>query len=221
MTPGGGSADSAAEHPPRRADRLPAPDPMDRKRAEARQHEAIEFATLLGRIAQGDADALGALYDQAGARIYGLLLRMLNNPEQAASVTQEVFVDVWRQARRYDPSQGMVFSWIVAFAHERGMECLAAAAGENTAEPPPEAGNVSRQIDEVWAVIEQRFGSARVRAGLKALTYAQRQALLLAYFEGYSQKQIAVHLKEPLHSVRLHMLHGLDNLRRALEVADD
>jgi RNA polymerase sigma-70 factor, ECF subfamily len=221
MTSGGGSVDDAADRPPRRADRLPAPDPVDLKRAEARQQEAIEFAALLGRIAQGDEAALASLYDQASARIYGLLLRMVNSPEQAAAMTQEVFVDVWRHARRYDPSEGMVFSWIVAFAHQRGMRCLAATTGESAAEPRPDPGNVSRQIDEVWAVIEQRFGSARVRAGLRALTYDQRQALLLAYFEGYSQKQIAAHLRVPLHSVRLHMVRGLDNLRRALEVADD
>jgi RNA polymerase sigma-70 factor (ECF subfamily) len=65
------------------------------------------------------------------------------------------------------------------------------------------------------------FSSARVRAGLKALTYVQRQALLLAYFEGYSQRQISTDLSVPLHSVRLQMLDGLVNLRRALEVADD
>ena len=132
-----------------------------------------------------------------------------------------MFVEVWRQARQYDPGEGMVFPWIVAIAHQQGMDCLKTVAGEGTSGPLPEPGSVSRQIDEVWAVIERRFSSARVRAGLKALTYVQRQALLLAYFEGYSQRQISTDLSVPLHSVRLQMLDGLVNLRRALEVADD
>ena len=215
------SASDAERREPRRADRLPGPEPIDHARDQARQQEAIEFATLMGRIAAGDEEALGTLYDKASARIYGLLLRMLRSPDIAAAVTHDVFVEVWRRARQYDPGEGMVFSWIVAIAHQQGMDRLQTAAGATGPGQQAEPGNVSRQIDEVWAVIEQRFSSARVRAGLKALTYVQRQALLLAYFEGYSQKQIAAHLSVPLHSVRLQMHDGLVNLRRALEVADD
>jgi RNA polymerase sigma-70 factor, ECF subfamily len=203
---------------------LPAPEPIDQERLEARRQEAAEFEALIGRVANGDQEALGTLYDKSGARIYGLLLRLLRAPGQAAKLTEEVFVEVWQQARRYHPSQGMVFAWIVAIAHQRGITCLKAAAGEGEPRPagaPPAAGNVSREIDEVWAVIEQRFGSARVRAGLKALSWVHRQALLLAYFEGYSQQQIATHLGISLHAVRLEMRNGLAALVRALGVADD
>jgi RNA polymerase sigma-70 factor (ECF subfamily) len=186
---------------------LPGPEPVDRRRHEARQEEAIEFATLIGQIAGGDEEALATLYDKSSARIYGLLLRMLRSPDLAATMTHQVYVEVWRRARQYDPGEGMVFSWIVAIAHQLGMDCLRTVAAETAPEPRPDPGNLSRQVDEVWAVIEQRFSSARVRAGLKALTYVQRQ--------------ISAHLSVPLHSVRLQMLDGLVNLRRALEVADD
>jgi RNA polymerase sigma-70 factor (ECF subfamily) len=216
---GGGDAGDRSAGP---VEQLPGPEAVDRRRMEVRQQENAEFQGLIRRIAGGDAEALATLYDQASARIYGLLLRILRSPEQAAVVTEEVFVEVWRQARRYHRSDGMVFAWIVAIAHERGIARVRAAAGESPpVAPPPTAGNVSREIDEVWAVIEQRFGSARVRAGLKALSYTQRQALLLAYFEGFTQKQIAAHLSIPHHAVRLRMLDGLANLRRALGVADD
>jgi RNA polymerase sigma-70 factor, ECF subfamily len=214
------SASGAAGHPAGGVDQLPAPEPVDLQRLEARHQEAAEFEALIGQVANGDAEALGTLYDKAGARIYGLLLRMLRSPDQAEKVTQEVFVEVWQQARRYQPSDGTVFSWIAAIAHRRGIGYVAAAE-ETATDPPPAAGNLSREIDEVWAVIEQRFSSARVRAGLKALTWVQRQALLLAYFEGYSQRQLATLLDIPLHSVRVLMRDGLVNLRRALGVSDD
>ena len=216
-------AGGTRRRPAEPADQLPAPEPIDLKRLDARRQEAVEFEALIGRVANGDQEALGTLYDKTSARIYGLLLRILRSPEEAARVTEEVFVEVWSQARRYHPRQGMVFAWIVAIAHERGMACVKAAAGETPppAEPPPTADNVSHEIDEVWAVIEQRFGSARVRAGLKALSWIHRQALLLAYFEGYSQQQIAAHLDIPLHSVRVAMREGLADLVRALGMADD
>ena len=202
-------------------DELPAPEPVDLRRLETRRQEAEEFEALIDRVAHGDEEALGALYDKASARIYGLLLRMLRSPEQATTVTEEVFVEVWRRARRYDSSQGTVFAWIVAIAHQRGIEYVKATTDETPPEPSPLSGNVTREIDEVWAVIEQRFGSARVRAGLKTLSWFHRQALLLAYFDGYTQRQIAAQLDIPLHAVRLAMRDGLGSLVRVLGVADD
>jgi RNA polymerase sigma-70 factor, ECF subfamily len=214
------SASSAAGHPAGAAERLPAPEPIDLQRVEARQEEAIEFATLIGQIARGDQEALGVLYDNSSDRIYGLLLRILRSPEAAAKVTEEVFVEVWRQARRYRPSDGTVFAWMVAIAHQRAIDKVAAPTEETAADRPAASGTITREIDEVWAVIEQRFSSARVRAGLKALDFVQRQVLLLAYFEGFSQKQLAAQLDIPLHSVRVQMRDGLFNLRRALGVSD-
>lgn len=220
MDPDDDSVSDAARRPDGPADRLPGPEAIDRRRVADREQEDVEFRALIDRVAEGDEAALAALYDKAGARIYGLLLRILRSPDQATSVTRKVFIDVWRQAPRYHPSQGMVFAWIVAFAHERGIDRVHGAAEVSPAHPPATSA-ISREIDEVWAVIEQRFGSARVRAGLRALSYVQRQALLLAYFEGFSQTKVAAHLGIPLHTVRLQMLDGLVNLRRALGVSED
>lgn len=221
MDSGAGSANGADDGRAGPAGRLPPPSPIDLRRLEARRQEAVEFEALIGQVANGNEEALATLYDKAGARIYGLLLRILRSPTQATEMTQEVFAEVWRQARRYDPSQGMVFVWMITIAHQRAIDRVRANAGETASDRPPAQGNISREIDEVWAVIEQRFGSIRVRAGLKTLTWAQRQALLLAYFEGYSPPQVAAHLDIPLGTVMAQMRDGLLTLCRTLGVDHD
>ncbi|HZA05842.1 MAG TPA: hypothetical protein VE617_14850, partial [Propionibacteriaceae bacterium] len=91
-------AGGTGRRPAEPADQLPAPEPIDLKRLDARRQEAVEFEALIGRVANGDQEALGTLYDKTSARIYGLLLRILRSPDEATRVTKEVFVEVWRQA---------------------------------------------------------------------------------------------------------------------------
>ena len=136
MDSAGDGVDDAGDRSAGPVEPLPGPEAVDRRRLEVRQQEDAEFQGLIRRIAEGDDEALATLYDQASARIYGLLLRILRSPDQAAVVTEEVFVEVWRQARRYHRSEGMVFAWIVAIAHERGIACVRAAAGESPARRP-------------------------------------------------------------------------------------
>lgn len=199
---------------------LPPPEPDDRQRLLAARHEAVELGRLLELVVRGDEHALAELYDRTSDRVYGLTLRVLRSPEQAAEVTEDTFADVWQQAGRYHPDHGSVFAWIVTIAHRRAVERV---RGSSSRAPADEHANqaVSREIDEVWSVIAQALGTSRARTGIKAMTQVERQALLLAYFESLDRLQVAEHLDVSVDTVTTEMREGLRNLRRALGGGSD
>lgn len=200
---------------------LPPPEPDDRQRVLAARHEAVELGRLLDRVAHSDEDALAELYDRTADRVYGLLLRVLRSPEQAAEITEDTFADVWQQAGRYHPDDGTVFAWIVTIAHRRAVDRVRGSSPSGA--PADEHANqaVSREIDEVWSVIAQALGTSRARLGIRAMTQVERQALLLAYFESLDRVQVAEHLDVSVDTVTAEMREGLRNLRRALGGGSD
>lgn len=145
---------------------LPDPEPADRQRVLAAQHEAVELGWLVERIARGDEDALAELYDRTSDRVYGLMLRVLRSSEQAAEITGDAFAEVWQQAGRYHHDDGTVFAWIVTIAHRRAVDRVRGSSP--SAAPAEEHANqvLSREIDEVWSVIAQALGTSRARTGI-------------------------------------------------------
>lgn len=184
------------------------------------QDAAAELVDLLRRSSRGQEDAFAMLYDRTSARIHGVVLRVLRSPDQAAEVTQEVYVDVWRQAARYSPDKGGVLAWMTTIAHRRAVDRVRSASSETARDQRyalrEAAGDPAR--DHVWSRIEQKFDVERVRRGLAALTPIQREAILLAYFGGYSQSQVAALLELPLGTVKTRIRDGLIRLRDALGV---
>ncbi len=179
---------------------------------------AGELVDLLRRSARGHEDAFATLYDRTSARIYGIVLRVLRSPEQAAEVTQEVYVEVWRQAARYSPEKGSVLAWMATMAHRRAIDRVRSVSSETARDARYALEVAVPAQDHVWTGVEQRLDVERVRRGLTTLTGIQREAIVLSYFGGYSQSQVAALLDLPLGTVKTRIRDGLIRLRDALGV---
>ena len=183
-----------------------------------REAEADYLADLVSRCARGQEDAFAELYDRTVSRIYGVTLRVLRSSDHAAEVTQEVYVEIWRQAARYSPDKGSVLAWMTTMAHRRAVDRVRSVSSEAAREARYAAARTDREVDHVWDGVEARLDAERVRKGMAALTTIQREALTLAYFGGYTQSQVAQLLKLPLGTVKTRIRDGLIGLRDALGV---
>ena len=170
---------------------------------------------LLHAIARGDETALAACYDRYRLILFGLILRILHDREEAEDCLQEVFLQVWRRARDFDESRGRAFTWLVTIARSRALDRLRASgsrlrlATEAAQLTPDEVGDAAEE-----AVHSEQ--AAIVREALAELPEEQRHALLLAYFEGLTQTEIAARLGDPLGTVKTRMRSGMIKLRELL-----
>lgn len=165
-------------------------------------------AALLRRVASGDAKALGEFYDLYAGLANGLALRILRNRTEAEDVVQEVFVQVWRQASRYDPLRGSPEAWLCTMARTRALDRLRRVAARR--EEPSEAAPLPHGVpktDEALAV----------QKAMDSLSQDQRRALELAYYEGLTQSEIARRLGEPLGTIKTRIRSAMIRLRETLE----
>jgi RNA polymerase sigma-70 factor (ECF subfamily) len=182
----------------------------------SRALEAARLAALIERVAAGHEGAFTEIYDATSSRVYGAALQMLRSPRLAAEVTEEVYVEIWRQASRYDPSKGSVLAWMMSMAHCRSMDRIRAISKEPASEQYAVIG--TREFDRAADEVETRLDAEQARAALRSLTDIQRQAVTLAYFKGYSQTEVARLLGLPLGTVKTRIRDGLVGLRNALGV---
>jgi RNA polymerase sigma-70 factor, ECF subfamily len=173
--------------------------------------------TLLTHVAKGDQAAFEALYDQLGASVYGLIRRVLRNPSQAEEVAQEVLLEVWRAASRFDPARGSAATWVLTIAHRRAIDRVraeeaATAREQRTAEVPA-------ATDEVAETVEASMDAERLRRCLAGLTELQRESITLAYYGGYSYAQVAALLDTALGTIKTRIRDGLTRLRACLGVS--
>ena len=170
---------------------------------------------LLHAIARGDETALAACYDRYRLILFGLVLRILHDREEAEDCLQEVFLQVWRRARDFDESRGRAFTWLVTIARSRALDRLRASGSrlrlttEAARAPHEHVGDAAQEA------VRSEEG-AIVREALAELAEEQRHALLLAYFEGLTQSEIAERLGDPLGTVKTRMRSGMAKLRELL-----
>src|SRR5215216_5127524 len=149
----------------------------------ARDLSAAHLADLMTRCATGDQLAFAEIYDLTVRRVYGTALRVLRSPDHA----EEVYLEVWNQARRYLREKGSVVSWITTMAHRRAVDRVRSVTSEIARDERYTYTGVKRERDEVWESIAQKQDVERVRKALATLTPIQQQAVQLAYLDGLTQ----------------------------------
>jgi RNA polymerase sigma-70 factor, ECF subfamily len=169
--------------------------------------------------ARGDQAAFEAVYDRMAGPVYGLIRRVLRDPAQSEEVTQEVLLEVWRTAARFDAKRGSAGSWMLTIAHRRAVDRVrsetAAAEREQRSAAVPDPA----PADEVAETVEASLEAERVRRCLNGLTDLQREAVTLAFYKGYSYPQVAELLDVALGTIKTRIRDGLIRMRDCLGVA--
>lgn len=186
-------------------------------RPSADRRRSVEDAALVSGVGRRDAAALEALYERYGRPCHALARRVLNDEALAQDVVQEVFLTLWRSSERFDSERGAFASWLLAMTHHKAVDAVRREENLRKRRTPIDVlafteSDLPTVAEEVWAGVRRD----QVRAALLTLSPPQREALALAYFGGYTQREIAGLTGLPLGTVKTRMLLGMRRLRDVL-----
>ncbi|WP_233557818.1 sigma-70 family RNA polymerase sigma factor [Tessaracoccus antarcticus] len=174
------------------------------------------LAAVFARVCEGSEEAFAELYDITSARLHGLILSVVRAPDLAAEITQEVYVEVWRQAARWSADKGSVRAWMHTIAHRRAVDRVRSVQRETEREVRWAGTTRESEPDHTWEGVEQRLEVEGVRAALEELSTLQKEAVSLAYYGGYSHREVAEILGLPLGTVKTRIRDGLLGLRSVM-----
>lgn len=182
-----------------------------------------EDILLVRHIARASSESLAKLYDRYGRLVYSLALRMLDDPAAAEEVTQDVFLQVWRNAGMYDESQGKVVTWLTSFARHRAIDLLRRrnVRPEGHQSALEDFLDLSSAEQATEPAVEVAIDVQNLRKALRSLPEDQQRVLAMAYFQGFTQQEIAVQMNEPLGTVKTRVRLGLKKLRGLLGYAEE
>jgi RNA polymerase sigma-70 factor, ECF subfamily len=178
----------------------------------------VDLDDLLIRVGRGDERAFTNLYDELSARVFGLIKRVLRDPAQAEEVAQEVMVEVWRAAGRFDRTKGSATAWIFTIAHRRAVDRVRAEQAGAERVRKVAASSSETPFDDVVETATARIEQQQVRRCLGGLTELQREAITLAYYGGRSYREVAEMLGTALPTIKTRMRDGLIRMRDCLGV---
>jgi len=176
-----------------------------------------DLAARLRLVARGDAGAFDAVYDQVAPSVFGVVRRVVRDVAQSEEVTQDVLLEVWRNAASFDPERGSALAWVMTLAHRRAIDRVRSVQKESERERRAAAADVP--YDEVAEAVESSLEHERVRRCLGSLTALQRESVTLAYYGGYTYGQVASLLGVPSGTIKTRMRDALIRLRDCLGVA--
>jgi RNA polymerase sigma-70 factor, ECF subfamily len=173
-----------------------------------------DLAGLVAPGHPGQQAAFATVYDRASGHVFGLVRRVMRDPAQSEEVTQEVMLEVWRTASRFDPHRGSAMAWLMTLAHRRAVDRV--RSGLAAAQREARAAVAATDYDVVTEEVEIRLDAERVRRCLDSLTELQRESVTLAYYGGYTYREVAGLLGVAVGTVKTRMRDGLIRLRDCL-----
>ena len=179
---------------------------------------AEDLGELLTLVARGDEAAFEVAYGRLARPVYGLIRKVLRDPAQSEEVAQEVLLEVWRTAPRFDASRGSAMTWVMTIAHRRAIDRVRSATAETQREQ--KASTIAATApDGVAETVESRLDAERVRRCLDSLTELQRQSITLAYYGGYTYPEVASLLSAALGTIKTRVRDGLIRMRDCMGVS--
>jgi RNA polymerase sigma-70 factor (ECF subfamily) len=169
-------------------------------------------------VAVGDQHAFELLYHQLARPTYGVIRRVLRDPSQSEEVTQEVLLEVWRTATRFEPAKGGAASWVLTIAHRRAIDRVRSEVATSEREQKA-AGAGPGPADDFTEIIEASMDRDRVQRCMGQLSDVQRESIRLAYYSGYTYRQVSAKVGVTLAAIKSRIRDGLIRMRDCLGVA--
>ncbi len=220
ITNGQDNSGVAATDPPLRMDRIGAMNTGDmrtpRPNPGSGEGRDQDLEWLLTRVARGEQGAFEAVYDRLAGPAYGVIRKVVRDPAQSEEVTQEVLLEVWRTASRFDAAKGSAMTWAMTMAHRRAIDRVRSAAAASEREH--KTAHFGLAADEVAETVEASLNRERVRRCLDSLTEVQRESITLAYYGGYTYRQVSGLLDVALGTIKTRIRDGLIRLRDCVGV---
>ncbi len=180
---------------------------------------SVSLDALLQQVAQGDQPAFSDLYDRIAPRVLGLVRRVLIDHAQSEEVTQEVFLEIWQSASRFEPNKGKAMTWILTMARRRAIDRIRSSQAGRDRDTRVGLRDYEPEYDEVAESVEIRVEAEKVDSAMRELSDVQRQVISLAYYGGNSHSEIAQTLGVPIGTVKTRMRDGMIRLRNLMGVA--
>lgn len=195
---------------------LPA-EPGERARLTAVPTPKVEnLANLIAQVAQGDQSCFADLYDAVAPRVHGLAVRVVRDQHLAQEVTQEVFLQVWREASRFDPARGSAMAWLLTLTHRRAVDRVRAEQAQSDRLARYESLTSSTPYDSTAEEATLRVAATGVRRALEDVGEPHRTALELVYLDGLTHREVAERTGVPLGTAKTRIRDGLLKVRHVM-----